>query len=206
MAEPFAVLLDRDGVIIENRPEHVRSWRDVEILPGAVEAIASLRRAGARVFIITNQGAVGRALMTQRDLDQIHAKLRELLHSSGADLEGIYACTHHPADPCACRKPATGLLALAAEEHDFELEEAFCVGDHTTDIEAGATAGCTTVLVRTGRGKQAEKIIRAGEAPLPDAICEDLVDAAFWILAERASAVATGRRTAAQRRREARNR
>lgn len=206
MAESFAVLLDRDGVICENRPDHVRSWREFEFVPGAIDAIASLRRAGARVFIVTNQGAVGRHIITDRDLTEIHTKMREVLHASGADLDGIYACTHHPEDGCGCRKPAIGMLTTAAAEHGFVLAEAFVVGDFTTDIEAGATAGCTTVLVRTGRGRLAERQIRAGEGPVPDAICEDLIDAAFWILAERASAVATGRRTAAQRRREARDR
>jgi D-glycero-D-manno-heptose 1,7-bisphosphate phosphatase len=206
LAEPFAVFLDRDGVICENRADHIRSWRDFEFVPGAIDAIASLRRAGAKVFVVTNQGAVGRGLMTQGDLANIHAKMKEVLHGSGADVDGIYACTHHPVDACACRKPAIGLLAQAAEEHDLNLEESFMVGDYVTDIEAGATAGCTTVLVRSGRGAQAERIVRTGEAPMPDAICDDLIDAGFWILAERASAVATGRKTAAQRRREARNR
>ncbi|MFP5225621.1 MAG: D-glycero-alpha-D-manno-heptose-1,7-bisphosphate 7-phosphatase [Actinomycetota bacterium] len=206
MAETFAVFLDRDGVICENRADHVRSWRDFTFLPGTIDAIASLRRAGAKIFIITNQAAVGRGLMTQGDLANIHAKMKEVLHGSGADVDGIYACTHHPADECACRKPGIALLAMAAEEHDIILEESFMVGDYVTDIEAGATAGCTTVLVRSGRGTQAERIIRTGEAIMPDAVCDDMVDAAFWILAERASAVATGRRTAAQRRREARNR
>jgi D-glycero-D-manno-heptose 1,7-bisphosphate phosphatase len=200
VAEPFAVVLDRDGVICENRSEHVRSWRDFAFVPGAIEAMASLQRAGADLYIATNQPVVGKGFIGTHDLDVIHEKMQGILHGAGVTIKAIAACIHHPLDGCGCRKPATGMLVALADRHDFRLEESFVVGDWISDIEAGASVGAATVLVRTGRGKQAERIIAAGEGPVPDRIADDLIDAAFWILAERGIAVTSGRLDARDRR------
>ena len=200
MAERFAVILDRDGVINENRPQHVRSWKDFAFIPGAIEAMASLQRAGADLYVMSNQGVVGRGFISVHDLDVIHDRMREVLHGSGVDLVDIVACIHHPLDGCACRKPAPGMLLTLAERNGFALDEAFVVGDYTSDIEAGAAVGTATVLVRTGRGREAQRIVERGDSIVPDKICDDLVDAAFWILAERGIAVTSGRVAARDRR------
>ena len=200
MAEPFAVVLDRDGVICENLPGHVRSWRDFAFIPGAVEAMASLQGAGAELYIATNQSVVGRGFIGVNDLERIHDKMEETLAGAGVKIRGIAACIHHPIDECTCRKPATGLYVTLADRYGFKLEESFVVGDWITDIEAGAAIGAATVLVRTGRGRQAEGLVASGDAPVPDKIADDLIDAAFWILAERGIAVTSGRLDARTRR------
>lgn len=200
MAEPFAVILDRDGVICENLPGHVRSWREFAFIPGAVEAMASLQRAGADLYIATNQSVVGRGFIGANDLDRIHAKMEDTLLGAGVTVRGIAACIHHPIDGCNCRKPATGLLVTLADRFGFKLEESFIVGDWIADIESGAAVGAATVLVRTGRGRQAEALVASGDTPVPDKIADDLIDAAFWILAERGIAVTSGRLDARTRR------
>lgn len=200
MVEPFAVVLDRDGVICENLPGHVRSWREFAFIPGAVEAMASLQRAGADLYVATNQSVVGRGYIGVNDLDRIHDKMEETLAGAGVKVRGIAACIHHPIDECNCRKPATGLYVTLADRYGFKLEESFVVGDWIADIEAGAAVGAATVLVRTGRGRQAEGLVASGEAPVPDKIADDLIDAAFWILAERGIAVTSGRLDARSRR------
>lgn len=206
MAEPFAVILDRDGVINENRPEHVRAWRDFEFIPGAVEAMSGLQRSGAEIYVMTNQSVVGRGLISPHELDQIHDKMLGILHGAGIEVRDIVACIHDPLDSCSCRKPAPGMLYTLAERNGLILEQAFVVGDWISDIEAGSAVGAATVLVRTGRGREAERIIGRGDSPLPDRICNDLIDAAFWILAERGIAVTSGRLTARERRTSARDR
>lgn len=200
MAEPFAVILDRDGVINQNRPEHVRAWRDFDLIPGVIEALSGLRRSGADLYIATNQSVVGRGFISVTELDVIHGRMLEILHGAGVTIGDIATCVHHPLDGCGCRKPAPGLLVTLAERNDFEIEESFVVGDWTSDIEAGAAVGAATVLVRTGRGREAERVIARGDAPAPDHIAEDLVDAAFWILAERGIAVTSGQLRARERR------
>lgn len=179
-----AVFVDRDGVLCENRADYVRSWSEFAFLPGAVEALVSLTLAGARLFIATNQAVVGRGLISRRTLDGIHEKMLDVLTAAGARIEAVLVCPHHPDDGCACRKPKPGMITEAAGRFDVDLERSFLVGDALSDIEAGALAGCRTVLVRTGRGAAA--LAAAGRARwrhAPDFVADDLIDAAIWILA-----------------------
>lgn len=180
-----AVFIDRDGVICENRADYVKSWSEFSFVPGAVEAIASLTRANVRLFIVTNQSAVGRGLMSRRQLDVIHEKMLDYMGGAGGRVAAILVCPHHPDDACACRKPKPGLLEEAYDRFKVDLSSSFLVGDHHSDIEAGARAGCETVLVRTGRGEEALAARDAWRAQ-PTFIADDLVDAAIWILGRRA--------------------
>ncbi|MFA5891002.1 MAG: D-glycero-beta-D-manno-heptose 1,7-bisphosphate 7-phosphatase [Actinomycetota bacterium] len=180
-----AIFLDRDGVICENRPDHVKSWSEFVFIPGSVEALASLTRAKRRVFVVTNQSAIGRAMMTRRTLDDIHERMLDVVEGSGARIEAILVCPHHPDDKCECRKPKPGLLRAAAAERGVDLEASFLVGDTGTDLRAGAAAGCRTILVRTGRGAETIRD-RSWGRRAPDFVADDLVDAAIWILAQEA--------------------
>lgn len=179
-----AVFVDRDGVICENREDHVKSWQEFAFIPGAIEAIASLSRAGMRVFIATNQGIVGRGLISGRTLDQIHSAMLDVLAGAGGRIEAVLVCPHHPDDRCACRKPAPGMFTEAASKYKIDLGASFVIGDHTNDLDAGRAAGTSTVLVRTGRGAATARA-RDWTQP-PDFIADDLVDAAIWILGARA--------------------
>lgn len=141
-----AVFLDRDGTIIEdtgypNDPAKVR------LLPGAADAIRRLREAGFAAVVISNQSGVGRGLVTMRDLDRVHARTVELLAERGAALDGAYYCPHHPDDECDCRKPAPGLIHRARRELSLSASGCYFVGDKASDIEAGAAAGCETILL-----------------------------------------------------------
>lgn len=180
-----AVFVDRDGVICENRADYVKSWTEFAFIPGSIEALASLSNAGMRVFIVTNQSAVGRGHISRRQLDVIHEKMLDVLAGAGAKIEGILVCPHHPDDRCDCRKPKPGLLTDAALRFKVSLDGSVMVGDHRDDIEAGAAAGCETVLVKTGRGAQTVAERRWGAAK-PGFVADDLVDAAIWILARQA--------------------
>jgi D-glycero-D-manno-heptose 1,7-bisphosphate phosphatase len=180
-----AVFIDRDGVVCENRPDHVKSWSEFVFVPGSVEALASLSNAGVRVFIVTNQAIVGRGVISRRALDVIHERMLDVLTGAGVRIEAVLVCPHHPEDRCRCRKPQPGLLLDAALRDKVDLESSIVVGDAGGDIEAGARAGCETVLVRTGRGAATISAREWGEHP-PDFIADDLVDAAIWILGRRA--------------------
>jgi len=104
--------------------------------------------------------------------------LRAFLDREGVAVDGFYICPHHPAEGCACRKPGTGLLERAARRVGASSPETFVVGDKECDIEMGQRAGATTLLVRTGWGRQTE---HAG-AVRPDHIVDDLWGAARVIL------------------------
>ena len=154
-----AAFLDRDGAIVEEvdyltRPEQLR------LIPGAGAAIRRLNERGLAVVIVTNQSAVARGLLSEDGLAAVHARLREMLAAEGAHVDGIYYCPHLPdgdSPPynriCDCRKPAPGMLLQAARKLHLDLDASAMIGDSRRDLEAGAAAGCgTLILVRTGHG------------------------------------------------------
>jgi D-glycero-D-manno-heptose 1,7-bisphosphate phosphatase len=149
-----AVFLDRDGVINENRPNHVKSWSEFRFLPGAREAIARLTDAGARIFIISNQAIINRGIVPHEAVDAINARMTREIERYGGRIEAVAYCPHRPEEHCGCRKPQPGLLVGLANSHRLDLRSAVVVGDALSDVEAGQAAGCQTVLVLTGRGRE----------------------------------------------------
>jgi D-glycero-D-manno-heptose 1,7-bisphosphate phosphatase len=147
------VLLDRDGVVNEDDGDYVTSidaWRPI---PGSLEAIARLTRAGFDVVVVTNQSAIGRGLIDEPTLEAIHAEMRAAVAARGGRLAGVLHCPHHPADGCACRKPGTALIRQAETLLGRPVRGAPFVGDKWSDVLAARRAGCRPVLVRTGHGR-----------------------------------------------------
>ena len=176
-----AVFLDRDGVINENVDgDYVRSWERLRLLPGAVEAIAELTRAGFPIVIVTNQQGVGKGLMAASDVENIHTRLVEEIERAGGRVAAVRYCPHLAAAGCACRKPKPGLLVKAARELGLDLGRSVFVGDAVSDVQAARAAGCRAILVRTGRGAEAEAAARSGEYG-EVAVVDDLVAAARLI-------------------------
>lgn len=141
------MLLDRDGVITRRRDDYVKSWDEVEVLPGAVDAVARLCAAGYRVAVVTNQSAVGRGLMTQETLDSIHDRLDALVRAAGGEISEFVVCPHRPDDGCHCRKPLPGLLLEAGRRLGIDLGATFMIGDQPSDLIAALAAGCRPILV-----------------------------------------------------------
>ena len=140
------VFLDRDGTIAKDVP-YCPSPEQFELLPGAGEGIRQLNTVGFKVILITNQSGIGRGYFTEAALGLVHEKMKADLAISGAHLDGIYYCPHHPDDNCDCRKPKPKLILLAAQEHDIDLKQSYFVGDTADDIAAGKAAGCKTFLI-----------------------------------------------------------
>lgn len=152
------VLLDRDGVIIANRDDYVRSWSDVSIYPQALEALARLYRAGFTVALVTNQSVVGRGLLSLAEAERINDQLVRVIERAGGRVDGVYMCPHAPDEGCGCRKPQPGLIRQAAEELGLDVRRSALIGDALSDLEAGQRAGVGwTALVRTGRGAVEER-------------------------------------------------
>lgn len=144
------VFLDRDGVIVRSRSDYVKSWDEVEVLSGAIDAIARLCRSGHRVMVFTNQSAVGRGIMPWSELVAIHRHLGLLVACNGGEISRYFVCPHQPRDHCSCRKPQPGLLLNAKAEMGADLRSAFVVGDQLSDLEAAWSAGSRAVLVLSG--------------------------------------------------------
>jgi D-glycero-D-manno-heptose 1,7-bisphosphate phosphatase len=145
-----AVFLDRDGVINRRRLDHVKSWSEFEFLPTALDALRALRDEGTTAVVVTNQSAIGRGLMTFAELDRIHQRMLDEVRAIGGDIAAVYSCPHIPDAGCGCRKPAIGLLELAADDLRLSLRDSVLVGDSDSDIGAARSAGCQPVLVSQG--------------------------------------------------------
>lgn len=144
-----ALFLDRDGVINESalEGEYVVSRAAFRLRPAIIPLIRFARAAGYLIVVVTNQRGVNLGKMSQADLDDIHAYMRELLKAEDADVHAIYSCTHGLEDACACRKPKPGMLLAAARDLDIELGASVMVGNRESDREAGKAAGCKTNIV-----------------------------------------------------------
>jgi D-glycero-D-manno-heptose 1,7-bisphosphate phosphatase len=156
-----AVFVDRDGVIVRNRPDYVKSWPEVEILPGALAGLRLLAFAGQRVFVITNQSAIGRGVIGAGAVDQIHARLSGAVAAAGGWIEAFLVCPHAPDDRCPCRKPGPGLLHRARDRYGIDLRASCVVGDHSSDVAAASAAGCRSILVLSGRTPTADANVGA---------------------------------------------
>ena len=167
------VVLDRDGTIIVER-QYLSDPRQVELIPGVADGLRQLREMGLGLVVVTNQSAVGQGFFDQAHLGLIHQRLCELLEAEGVYLDGIYFCPHTPEDDCLCRKPRPGLLALAAQELNFDPQACFVIGDKACDIELGRSVGATTFLVRTGYGAQ----VAAEDTATPEYVVDGLEEAA----------------------------
>lgn len=184
LAQPLrpAIFLDRDGVIIENRMDYVRSLTEVSFIPGALAALARLAQARPAwpILIATNQSPIGRGLLTRAAVDEINHYIAGQVRAAGGRIDQIYVCPHHPAAGCACRKPAPGLLLQGAADWQVDLAASVFIGDALSDVQAGQAAGVRTILVRTGLGAaQLTELTRLGLTP---SIVPDLAAAVETVL------------------------
>ena len=177
-----AVFLDRDGVINENRPNYVRRWEHVRLIPGARAALAALAQSEYAIVIVTNQSGVGRGVFSRAQANDVNQRLVALIAENHGRIDAVQLCPHRPDEYCVCRKPQPGLLLQAAQELQLDLDRSWLVGDAVTDIQAGLAAGVHPILLRTGRGiTQAELLENHG---LDDVlVLDDLAAAVDYILA-----------------------
>jgi D-glycero-D-manno-heptose 1,7-bisphosphate phosphatase len=180
------LILDRDGVINQDTDEYIRRVEDWIPIPGSIEAIAELSRAGYRIAIATNQSGLSRGYFTLDELETIHRKMCQLVEDLGGQITGIFYCPHLPEEGCGCRKPATGLLEAIGTELGESPAGAIFIGDSLKDLLAGQAAGCRPMLVTTGKGKDTWQQLQAGhpvlDKPHDIPVFADLASAARAIL------------------------
>lgn len=157
------VVVDRDGVINRESADFIRSPAEWSPLPGSLQAIADLTRAGFAVVVATNQSGVGRGLFSAETLADIHRKMTAAVEASGGRLAGIFVCPHAPGDGCDCRKPLPGLLRQIEAAFGVSLAGAPVVGDSERDIRAAQAVEARPILVRTGNGRATEALLAPGD-------------------------------------------
>nr|WP_207683655.1 D-glycero-beta-D-manno-heptose 1,7-bisphosphate 7-phosphatase [Desulfonema magnum] len=176
------VFLDRDGVINRDSPEYIKSWSEFEFIPESIAAIHRLTLNGFITIIITNQSVINRHMVSEQELEHIHTMMSAAVRAGGGEIKDIFFCPHAPDDGCDCRKPKPGLIRQAQKRYHIDLSDACMIGDSAKDIECARNAGCgRAVLVRTGNGMTAEKIL-AEKKMLPDYIAENLYEAVHQLI------------------------
>ena len=179
-----AVFLDRDGVLNETKADKDFYYKesDIVFLPKVSDALKIIKDKGYKIFVITNQPAIARGIISIEEVEKLHNFMNKEL---GEMIDKFYICPHHPEmHPdvpehakkyrivCDCRKPSPGMLLQAAKDFNINLKESWMIGDMITDVITGKNAGCKTILVKTGYG---------GKDGLyniePDIIAEDFMEA-----------------------------
>lgn len=141
------IFLDRDGVINQDSMEYIKTPEEFIFVPGSLEALVRLAKAGFTVGVATNQSGVSRKLYTEATLKQIHAKLINAVKAAGGEIAAIEYCIHLPTEGCTCRKPQPGMLHALAKRFDCSLTEVSFIGDRVSDIQAAKAAGANPIMV-----------------------------------------------------------
>jgi D-glycero-D-manno-heptose 1,7-bisphosphate phosphatase len=148
------IILDRDGVINYDSEYYIKMPDEWHAIPGSLNAIADLNRAGYRVLVVTNQSGIGRGYYDIEMLDRIHEKLAAQLAEAGGYIDEIFFCPHRPDEQCECRKPKLGLFHRIQKKYGIQFSQTFYIGDSYSDVQAAFASGCKPILVLTSNGQK----------------------------------------------------
>jgi D-glycero-D-manno-heptose 1,7-bisphosphate phosphatase len=181
-----AVFLDRDGTINVDAG-YVDRLERFELYPFAIDAIRLFKQAGYLVVILTNQAGVAHGMYGEDFVATLAEYVAERTRAGGGQIDGHYYCPHSPdaallryRTDCECRKPKPGMALQAAGELGIDLRRSVVIGDRWRDLAVARAVGCRGILVRTGYG--ATEAARPQPGLEADAVCDDLIGAAVWLL------------------------
>ena len=175
------IVLDRDGVINHDSDAYIKSPEEWIPIDGSLDAIARLNHSGYTVAVASNQSGLARGYFDIEALAAMHKKMDDMLTKIGGRVDAIFYCPHGPDEGCSCRKPKPGMLLDIGQRFNVSLEDIVFIGDSVSDIKTASNALAKAMLVRTGKGRKAEKILQLehGE-PVP--VFDDLASAVTSIL------------------------
>lgn len=164
-----AVLLDRDGTIIQER-DYLADPAGVELVAGAAEALRAFATAGYALVIVTNQSGIARGLYAEADFAAVQRRVEALFAAAGVTFDAVYYCPHHPeyTGPCECRKPALGMYHAAARQLDLDLGSSIYIGDRVSDVLPAIALGGRGYLVATGYGAAEAQSLPAAAVTVSD--------------------------------------
>lgn len=179
MSKNKAIILDRDGVLIEDK-DYSYKIEDLKILPGVIEGLKYLRKYYI-FFIVTNQSGIGRGYYTLEDFFKYNNHLISILNENDIKIEKTFFCPHVKEDNCDCRKPNPKFLKEIASQWDVDLESSWMIGDHPSDIQFGINGGCKTVYMITGHGERHLKNLKVNRIE-PNLVRSEFLNVAKEIL------------------------
>jgi D-glycero-D-manno-heptose 1,7-bisphosphate phosphatase len=179
-----AIFIDKDGTLIKDVPYNVDPSL-VVLEPNAANALELLKRNNYKLIVISNQSGVAQGYFKEAELENVKARIQELLKENDVCIDAFYFCPHHPdgreADysvKCECRKPQPGMILQAAIDYNVDLSQSWMIGDILNDVEAGNKASCKTILINNGN----ETEWKTNEVRWPTYIVQNLMEAATLIL------------------------
>ncbi len=182
------IILDRDGVINQDRDDFVKSADEWVPIEGSMDAIAFLTEAGYTVAVATNQSGIGRKYFTMQELTEMHNKMHRLAQQAGGVIDGIWFCPHTAADGCDCRKPLPGMVSDILSRFNAEAADTWLVGDSLRDLQAIAAVGGKPALVLTGKGKKT--LVAEGDSlPENTQVFDSLLAFSQYLLQNHAEAI-----------------
>ena len=152
MDKKKAIILDRDGVLIEDK-NYSYKIEDLEVLPGVIEGLKQLQEKYV-FFIVTNQSGIGKGYYTLEDFHKYNNHLISILNEENIKIEKTFFCPHVKEDNCDCRKPNPKFIKEITNQWDIDLESSWMIGDHPSDIQFGINGGYKTIYMITGHGKK----------------------------------------------------
>jgi len=183
-----AVFVDRDGTLIIDN-DYLADPDGIEFLPGSMDAVENLKKAGFKIVVVSNQSGVARGFFTAQTVEVIHEELKKQMREKDAEPDDVRYCPHlaDGDDPeftqdCECRKPKGGMLEDAARKLGLDIKRSFMIGDKYSDVQCGLAVGPRSILVRTGKGAEVEKQLPTHIYSRPYYIGDDLADAAERII------------------------
>lgn len=186
-----AVFIDRDGTLIKDK-HYLADPEGISFLPGSLEAVRKLKEAGYLVVVVSNQSGVARGFYPVGIVEEVNDRLCALMHEAGCEPDDIRYCPHYLdgevaeySIDCNCRKPKPGMLEEAAATLGIDIKRSYMIGDKQSDILCGRAAGVQPVLVRSGKGAEAEKQLPDHPFMRPDFICDTLAEAVDFVLLEK---------------------
>jgi len=177
------VLLDRDGVINQDRADSVKTPDEFIMIDGAAAAVARLNAARCQVAVVTNQSILGRGTIDQAMLERIHEKMTAALVRENARIDRMYICPDAPWAATERRKPGPGMLHEALSDFSASPARTPFIGDSMTDLIAASKVGCQRILVRTGKGADTQADGEMQDV-LPVRVYEDLSAAVDALLGD----------------------
>ncbi len=149
----WSLFLDRDGVI--NRRligDYIKKWEEFEFLPDVLEAIQKFTELFGKLFIVTNQQGIGRGLMLETDLENIHEKMMHQIRQHGGNINKIYHSPYKAEENSVFRKPNIGLARKAKIDFpNIDLDKSVMAGDSISDMQFGKNAGMFTVFIHSDK-------------------------------------------------------
>lgn len=164
----WTLFLDRDGVInqkIDN--DYVKNIHEFKFIDGVLEAIKTFSNRFQRIVVVTNQQGIGKGLMTESNLNEVHGYMVEHIRNSGGNIDGVYFAPQLAKENHPDRKPGIGMGLKAKQDFpEIDFEKSLLIGDSESDIEFGINLGMKTVMLKNNRQIESKA----------DIICQNLND------------------------------